>query len=661
MSDSKFGGFFAEIQRRHVGRVLVGYAAVAFVVLQLAEITFPAFSVEQGVLRLLVILVALGLPVVLVLAWVFDITPEGIRRTENLGTQSGPIDSVLPRVALLAVTLVTVGAVGWWAVVTNDIASTLGTDGGGTSPTVQPVSFDPAVPITSLAVLPLDDFSAEPQEYFAAGMHEAIVAKLSQLPSVRVVSRTSVMRYANQGQKTAPEIAAELSVDGIIEGSIVLADERVRITVQLIHGPSDTHVWSESYEKDFSDILGLQADVAEAIAQAIQGRLSPDEQATMATLSYGSPVEAAQEAYMRGRYAQSQGTVEGYSEAVDRFENAVELDPEFAAAHTSLGGAELMLGLAAPDLHKVDLPEARQHVARAIELNPDLPEAYEVLAMIDGELTNSVGELRSSGVQILAPDAAEAVVTVVLSESSGASAQIGPSPPPPLSETDDREESQATAFVFTSDSTAWIGVTELGQQLRSAWGSFSEAQVRGALDVTPKILVETARRLRLAGHADAAESMLESLNETAPEHAQAWDDLERMYSASGRYQRIVRLRREKAAVGQGDVDDANAVAEALQDEGPLGYWALRLSEFERMDDLGEDVSHMQIARAYLALGDKESAIEHLEDAFDEHDVNLISIGRDPTWDPIRRDPRFRELMTRFRPSFRGRSRRSPGG
>ena len=111
----------AELQRRHVVRVLVAYAAVAFVVLQLAEITFPAFSVQQGALRLLVIVAALGLPVVLVLAWVFDITPKGIRRNEDLGTQTDLGDSPLPRMSLLVVTLLTVGAVGWWAVVTNGV------------------------------------------------------------------------------------------------------------------------------------------------------------------------------------------------------------------------------------------------------------------------------------------------------------------------------------------------------------------------------------------------------------------------------------------------------------------------------------------------------------------------------------------------------------
>ncbi len=652
----------AELQRRHVVRLMVTYAAVAFVVLQLAEITFPAFSVQQGALRLLVIVAALGLPVVLVFAWVFDITPQGIRRTEDLGTQSDLVDSLLPRMSLLAVTLLTVGAVGWWAVVTNGVVSPTSVGGGGLSPTVQPVSFDPSAPITSLAVLPFDDFSAEPQAYFAAGMHEALVAKLSQLPSVRVVSRTSVMRYAGQNLKTAPEIAAELGVDGLIEGSVILDGDRVRITVQLIHGPSDTHVWTESYEEDFSDVLSLQAAVAEAIALAVQVQLSPDDQVTMATLSFGSQVDAAQESFMRGRYAQSQGTSEGYQEAVGHFQNAVTLDPEFAAAHASLAGAELMRGLAAPDIHEVDLEEARRHAARALELNEDLPEAHEVLAMINGELARGVSELRASGVQILAPDDAPPVFALVVSDSARtAPIRVGSGPPPPVLEVEESEEQRVTGFVFAADSAAWIvGVTEIGQQLRRAWASFAEMQVLDGTNQNPKWLIQTARQLSLAGHGDAAEAMLEEFSRSSPEYAQAWEDLERMYSLSGRYDRIVQLRWDKAEAGHGDEAEAEAIEEALSDLGVFGYWTVRLQELEGMDEVGEDVSHVQIARAHAALGNSQSAIDHLEEAFRERDVGLIALGRDPVWDSLRQEPRFRRLVTRLRSSSRGRQRRPPG-
>ncbi len=200
----------------------------------------------------------------------------------------------------------------------------------------------------------------------------------------------------------------------------------------------------------------------------------------------------------------------------------------------------------------------------------------------------------------------------------------------------------------------------MGQQLRRAWASFSETQVRDGKNQNPRWLIQTARQLSLAGHGDAAVAMLEEFSRSSPENAQAWDDLERMYSLYGRYDRIVQLRWDKAEAGHGDQAEAEAIEEAFSDLGARGYWTVRLQELERMDDSGEDVSHVQIARAHAALGDKESAIEHLEEAFRERDVHLISLGRDRVWDSIRQDPRFRRLVTRLRTSSRGRQRRPPG-
>ena len=275
---SKLACFMAELRRRHVFRVAVGYAAVAFVVLQLSEIVLPAFSAEWA-LQLVVVFVVLGFPVVMVLAWVFDVTSDGIRVTAALGSDGdGSIDApstgVLPRLALMTVTLLAVGGVGsWW--VLNTVQ---GTDGftNALGPSVIPVAYDPDEAIRSLAVLPLQNFSeSAEQDYFAAGMHEALLERLSQLPEIRVVSRTSVAQYTAT-DKTIPEIAQELGVEAIVEGSVFRVGDEVRITVQLIHGASDTHIWARSYERSFMDILALQSEVASAIAEEIKGELSTD-------------------------------------------------------------------------------------------------------------------------------------------------------------------------------------------------------------------------------------------------------------------------------------------------------------------------------------------------------------------------------------------------
>ena len=387
---SKLACFMTELRRRHVFRVAVGYAAVAFVVLQLSEIVLPAFSAEWA-LQLVVVFVVLGFPVVMVLAWVFDITSDGIRVTDARGGDGGidaPSTGILPRLAIMAVTLLSVGVVGsWW--VLNTVP---GTEGVGTAlrPSVIPVAYDPAQPIRSLAVLPLENFSeSSEQDYFAAGMHEALIERLSQLPEIRVVSRTSVARYATT-DLTLPEIAQELGVEAIVEGSVFRAGDEVRITVQLIHGASDTHIWAKSYERSFSDILALQREVATAIAEEIKGELATD--ADMPLLSYTpvSEVPGANEAYMRARFEQSHETLDGLVAAIEHYRQALQADPEFAGAYAGLAGVEVMLGMSQPEDPTESLARARVIALKAFEIDPELPEAHDILALIDEHFEEKV-------------------------------------------------------------------------------------------------------------------------------------------------------------------------------------------------------------------------------------------------------------------------------
>ena len=353
MSDrpSKLECFLAELQRRHVVRVAIAYAAVAFVVLQLGEIILPAFSAEWA-LQYLVVFAVLGFLLVMVLAWVFDITPEGIRKAEAIGPAGVdmpgmPGTGLLPRVALLTITVLAVGGLGWWWIGTTSQPPAAAVSGVGV-PTVVPVAYTPGEPIRSLAVLPLDNFSGTgEQDYFAAGMHEALIARLSQLPALRVVSRTSVTRYTTAA-KTMPEIARELGVEGIVEGSVTLAGDEVRITVQLIHGPSDTHVWAQSYTRDFSDVLALQSEVAEAIAGEIQGELSQEDRATLSSSAPVSDVPEANDEFMRARYEESRQTRDGLLAAMGHYSDALEADPTFAPAYAGLAGTQLMMEMADP-------------------------------------------------------------------------------------------------------------------------------------------------------------------------------------------------------------------------------------------------------------------------------------------------------------------------
>jgi TolB-like protein/tetratricopeptide (TPR) repeat protein len=257
------------------------------------------------------------------------------------------------RSALAAVAVALLAVVAWWAlqqrVATPD-------------------------PIRSIAVLPLDNLSGDPeQEYFADGMTEALIADLAKIRSLRVISRTSVMQY-KQTDLSMPEIAAELGVEGLIEGSVLRDGDEVRITAQLIHGPSDAHLWSESYTNTLTSVIRLQADVALAIAREVRAAITHEEASRI-----GTPRAVHPEAYtewLKGRHFRSMHSVEGFKRAVEHFERAVALDPQYAAAHADLGMAyQEGSGWGWGDPRQ-NIERAREGIRTALRLDPDNSDAH---------------------------------------------------------------------------------------------------------------------------------------------------------------------------------------------------------------------------------------------------------------------------------------------
>ena len=371
------------------------------------------------------------------------------------------------------------GGVGsWW--VLNTVQ---GTDGltNAVGPSVVPVAYDPDQAIRSLAVLPLENFSeTAEQDYFAAGMHEALLERLSQLPEIRLVSRTSVAQYAGT-DKTIPEIAQELGVEAVVEGSVFRAGDEVRITVQLIHGASDTHIWAQSYQRSFSDILALQSEVASAIAEEIKGELSTDGATPMLSYTPVSEVPGANEAFMRARFEQIRETPEALLAAIEHYSQALEADPEFAGAYAGLAGAELMLGMSQPSDVPESLARAWVIALKAFEIDPELREAHDVLALIEEHLGE---EMITASVD---PD---------LVSSS-------------------REFRRDSTLIFES-------YTQVGRQLRAAAAGWAARSGRMASE-DPVRLVLAAQRLKAAGRTEEAAEILTAVCERWPEHEETWE------------------------------------------------------------------------------------------------------------------------------------------
>jgi len=661
---SKLTSFITELRRRHVFRVAVGYAVFAFVVLQLGEIVLPAFSADWA-LQFVVVFAVLGFPVVMVLAWVFDVTTEGIQVTTELEQNGGdltppPSTGVLPRLALLSVTLLAVGGVGsWWVLNTLQGTDTVST---GTGLSVFPTDYDPDEAIRSLAVLPLQNFSENAeQDYFVAGMHEALIARLSQIPEIRVVSRTTVARYATTDQsvsettpKTIPEIAQELGVQGVIEGSVFRVGDEVRITVQLIHGASDTHIWAQDYLRSFSDVLALQSEVANAIAEAIQAELSIGGDTPMLAYASGSDVPAANEAFMRARFDEMGQTPEGLLAALDHYRQAVAADPTFAAAYAHLAGTELMLGMSQAsgrDLAE-SIARARVLALKAFEMDPELPEALDILALISEQLDEGVVGLRPG------LDAPEPLSEVRLVSN----------PPGPRDGVGDGAAAGDSIIVisvdpeivsssgdFRRDSTSSVeSLTAVGRQLRAASADWANRTGRMA-SMDPARMVTAAQQFAAAGRTIEAINVLTGISERSPEHVEAWDALESLYASTGQYEELLAMRREWAENAGGDAESVDLLEERLRTDGAAGYWEWRLEVLQERESEGEDVSPVYMATAQAALGNTEEALASLREAAGIHDRRLLtSLRTDPVWDSMRSDPRFASLMRQIRNEVSGR-------
>ncbi|HSG07087.1 MAG TPA: hypothetical protein VLA36_01930 [Longimicrobiales bacterium] len=608
---SAFSRFLGEMRRRHVVRFSLGYAAAAFVVLQLAEILFPAFDIGDTGLRILVVAVALLFPPAVVLAWVFDITTEGIRRTDDEAPDDRRLEpgSLLPRVSLLVLTLVIVGVVGLWMARMGvlDDPEQAGAQAADGEPAL--VAYDASVPIRSLAVLPLDNFSGDGgQDYFTAGLQEELITQLTQIAGLRVVSRTSVQRY-HDAETPIPQIGRELQVDAVIEGSVRRDENQVRITLQLIHAASDTHVWAHQYDRPLTDVLGLQSEVALDIAAQIQAEVAPDEVTTLRRVAARDIDPEAQDAYLRGKYELAKGTPEGNRSALQFFETAVGEDSSFAPALANLAGTRFLVGMADSAQAPRALARAQEEAERALAMDSTSVEAHEVRGLI-------LESLREPA----APGAAN-------------------TPP----------EMPLVLGVDASDlDSAWVtSLSQLGQRIATQMRSRGVRLQGASLD--QRLL--GARQLMAAGLFDEASVMLSDLVDDAPDMAPAWDLLARTKIAAGDPQGAVGAMEGHSARGGDDAPtpaQVRSLQTAVNREGALGYWRWNLERLEARAAAGQRVSPMDRAAALAATGDDEGAFTALERAVAQQDRNLATLERDPVWDGLRADPRFADIVRRSR-------------
>jgi len=320
--------FLTELKRRKVYRVAVAYAIVAWLLIQAASILFPTFEAPPWVMKVFVTAVILGFPVALILAWAFELTPEGLRRSEEVA----PLESKTRKPGSKWTAVIVTAAVLAAALLAFQFARTR------RSPAIEPPkqTAPTATLDKSVAVLPFENLSSDKENaFFAQGIQDEIITTLSKISGLRVISRTSTARY-NSAPENLPEIARQLRVSNMLEGSVQKVGDRVHINVQLIQADTDAHLWAQSYDRQLTDIFSVEAEVAKSIADSLQATLSPQEKARVET----KPTTNADAyvLYLRGREYQTRpdNLLQDFRSAINLYDQAIKLDPKFALAHARL-------------------------------------------------------------------------------------------------------------------------------------------------------------------------------------------------------------------------------------------------------------------------------------------------------------------------------------
>jgi TolB-like protein/Tfp pilus assembly protein PilF len=455
--------------------------------------------------------------------------------------------------------------------------------------------------IESLAVLPLANLSGDPgQEYFADGMTEELITNLGKISALRVISRTSVMRY-KKTDKPLPQIARELGVEGIVEGSVLRVGDRVRITAQLIQAEQERHLWAESYERDLRDILALQSEVARAIASEIKVKLTPQEQTRLASTRRVNP--EAYQAYLRGRYYWNRRTADALKKAIEYFQEASEKDPGYALAYAGLSDSYALVAPYSGLPPKEALTKAEAAAMKAVEMDEQLAEAHASLAFVQQSY-----ELNWLGAEREFKRAIE----------------LNPN--------------YATAHHWYALYLVCLGRIEE-----------AKVEMQRALQLDPLSLVinsAAGRVLYLARQYDQAIEQYQKTLEMDQNFFPPLREIGMPYEQKGQYREAITAFQKARAMAPDDMYVAGWLGHAYAISG-------NRAEAQRLHDKLQERSQKRYVPAYsrsvifTGLGNKEQAFEWAQKAYEERDYWLVYLKVEPAFDPLRSDPRFQDLLRRM--------------
>ena len=452
--------------------------------------------------------------------------------------------------------------------------------------------------IRSLAVLPLNNLSGDPeQNYFVDGLHEALITDLSTIRSLKVISRQSSMRYRSSN-KLVPEIAQELNVDALVEGSVLLVGGRVRVTAQLIHGRTDEHMWAETYDRDLRDVFTLLSEVARAITDEIEITLMPQEEERLAR---AGPVDPeVNEAYLRGMYFLNKFTTKGFKESLKYFHQAIEIDSDFAPGWAGLSGAHLLIAYFGNESPREGILQARVGALRALELDDQLSAAYSALGWVRLYTWDW-------------PGAGEAFEEAL---------RLNP-----------------------NDSATYHGYADyLTLTGRPEEGLAQIKRGRSIDPLAPMATLPVPFHLYMMHQYDESIAEAHKLLKTDPDYP-VNRLLSRVYWQKGMFEEALAEYR-KTLVRWNDSGLLEALENGNADSGPHAAMRAVAQELVTRSKLGY-VDSFRIASTFAMAGEVDLAFEWLDNAVDQGSLELVYVNIRPEFDPLRDDPRYKSLMHRL--------------
>ncbi len=572
--------FFAELKRRNVYKVAVAYAVVAWLLMQIASQIFPFFEIPNWVVRLVVLLLIIGFPIALIIAWAFEATPEGIKRTEvadAAGQRSR--GGAWIYIVLISVAL----SVGLFFIGRYTAGPRTARQSGAAT----------AIPQKSIAVLPLLNESGDPKdEYFSDGLSEELIAALAQITGLKVIGRSSSFRFKDR--KDEPKtIGEKLGVSTLLEGTVRKQGERVRIVAELVNAADGIELWTRTFDRELKDIFAVQQEIARAVAESLRVTLlgSEEKSTQMATNS----VEA-HNAYLQARFHSQRRNVEDYRKAINYFDRAIELDPNYALAYAERSETWTVIGDLTGE-RPTAYPKARSDAEKAVTLAPALAEAHAALgwvrAFTEWKFAEGLSELqRAKELSPANPTANDLLARVIVYRGRMEEAE--------------RQARQAVELDPLSAATQFT----LGRVLFYA-GKLDEAHAAG-------------RRMA---------------------------ELQPSASSSHRWQVLVAIQR-------GDGETALREAQ-LEPDDSIRSFELALAQYVGGDrkaadaalaDLiatGRDSLAYQIAQVYAVRHELDKAFEWLQIAFDNRDGGMPSLLVDPLLRSLRDDPRYKSMLEKI--------------